>query len=275
VTLGEALRESAEDLERAGVESPRLDVELIAEHALGLGRVDLYTQRDRVLTDAKIAFLRGLVDRRAAREPLAYVLGEWGFRHLTLRTDSRALVPRPETEVLVERALALLDGLDAPHVLDVGVGSGAVALSLARERPGVRVTATDISADAIALARENADALGLEVELVHTNLLDGVDGPFDLVVSNPPYVHEDELAALEPEVRDWEPHKALLDEGQTLAIARDARRVLARAGALAVEVHEHEAAATAAAFAALGYHPVAVTRDLAGRERVVEARWTP
>jgi release factor glutamine methyltransferase len=275
VTLGEALRTSAEHLERAGIDSPRLDAERILAHALRRTRLDLYTEHDRPLTDEETASVERLVDRRAAREPLAYVLGAWGFRHLTLRTDARALVPRPETEVLVERALALLDGIEAPRVLDVGVGGGAVALALVQERPGAIVTATDVSSDALALARENADALGLGIELVHAPLLAGLAGPFHLVVSNPPYVRAEELASLEPEVRDWEPRDALLDEGQTEAIARNARGVLAARGALALEVHERHAGAVAALLAELGYHGVAVTRDLAGRDRVVEARWTP
>ena len=133
------------------------------------------------------------------------------------------------------------------------------------------MTATDSSADALALARENAERLGLTVELVETNLLDGLAGPFDLVVSNPPYVRLEELDALQPEVRDWEPRAALLDEGQTEALARAARDVLE--GSLVLEVHEERAADVAAALSAIGYTGTTITRDLAGRERVVEARW--
>jgi len=213
--------------------------------------------------------------RRGRREPLAYVLGEWGFRRLVLRTDARALVPRPETEIVVERALALLEGVDAPRVVDVGTGSGAIALALAQERPGARVTATDVSPRALALARENAERLGLEVEVVETSLLEGISGPFDLVVSNPPYVAADELAALAPEVRDWEPREALVDAGQTAALARDARARLSPGGWLLLEVHARQADAVAALLEALGYVDAKVTRDLTGRERVVEARWQP
>jgi len=272
VTLGEVLRAAAGYLERKGVDSPRLDAERLLAHALGLTRVELYTQHDRPLTAAERGAARALVERRGRREPLAYVLGEWGFRRLVLRTDARALVPRPETEVLVERALALLEGVEAPRVLDVGTGSGAVALAIASERPGAHVTATDASAEALALARENAGRLGLDVALVETDLLDGVGGPFDLVVSNPPYVLREELEALEPEVRDWEPRAALVDRGQTEAIARAAPSVLA--GWLLLECHAERAARVAALLESLGYDAVAVGRDLAGRERVVEGRWT-
>ncbi len=187
--LQEVLQAATEYLERKGVERPRLDAELILAEALGLTRLELYTQHDRPLTEQERAAARALVERRGKREPLAYVLGTWGFRHLTLKTDSRALVPRPETEIVVEAALALIAGKDAPAVLDVGAGSGAIALAIAGEHPGARVTALDNSPDALALARENATLTGIEIELVGGDLHDPLPGgPYDLVVSNPPYV---------------------------------------------------------------------------------------
>ena len=222
MTLGEVLSSSAEYLARKGIDTPRLDAELILAQAFGMSRLELYTSFDRPLTEAELALARPLVERRGRREPLAYVLGDWGFRRLALRTDARALVPRPETEIVVERALALIAGVEAPRVVDVGTGSGAIALAIADEHPGARVTATDISPGALELARENADRLGLEIELVETSLLDGLEGPFDLVVSNPPYVGADEIDALEPEVRDWEPRIALV--GDIARVARPGRR---------------------------------------------------
>jgi release factor glutamine methyltransferase len=264
VTLGEVLRGATEYLERKGVDSPRLDAELLLAHALGLTRIELYTQHDRPLTESERAAARALVERRGNREPLAYVLGEWGFRRLTLRTDARALVPRPETEVVVERALARIEGVAAPRVVDVGTGTGAIALAIASERPDARVTATDVSVDALALAREKAERLSLEVELVQANLLDGVPGPFDLIVSNPPYVLPDEELA--PELA-FEPRVALIDEGQTMALIEAVHGVLD--GWLVLEVHEDRAAEVAAACGGT------ITKDLAGRDRVVEARWTP
>jgi release factor glutamine methyltransferase len=270
VTLGEVLRAATEFLERKGVDSPRLDAELLLSHALGLSRLELYTQHDRPLTDSERAAARGLVERRGRREPLAYVLGEWGFRRLVLKTDVRALVPRPETEVVVERALALLANVEAPRVVDVGTGSGAIALALAQERPDAQVSATDVSPEALALARENAERLGLDVAFAETQLLDGLDGPFDLVVSNPPYVHADELPSLQPELR-WEPRAALVDAGQTEAIARAARRVLH--GWLVLECDERRAGDVATRLAESGYRAVTISDDLAGRPRVVEAQW--
>ena len=273
MTLAEVLKAATGYLAARGVASPRLDAELILARALGLRRIELYTQHDRPLTEGERASARELVQRRGLREPLAYVLGDWDFRRLTLRTDARALVPRPETEVVVERCLALLAGVDVPRVVDVGTGSGAIALSLAIELPNARVSATDTSADALALARENAAANGLQVEFVETDLLSGLTGPFDLVVSNPPYVDASELAALEPEVREWEPRAALLDDGQTERLARAAPRVLD--GWLVLEVHESRAESVARTLETAGYSGANISPDLAGRARVVEARWEP
>jgi release factor glutamine methyltransferase len=270
VTVRDVLRAATEYLERKGVDSPRVDAELLLAHALGLSRIQLYTEHDRPLTEDERAAARTLVERRGRREPLAYVLGEWGFRRLTLATDARALVPRPETEILVDRCLALLEQVEAPRVVDVGTGTGAIALALAQERPGTRVWATDSSADALALARANAARLGLAVELREGDLLAGLDGPFDLVVSNPPYVLASELDELQPELLA-EPRAALVDEGQTESIVRAAREVLD--GWLVVEVHERRAREVGALAEALGYDQVTISADLAGRERVVEALW--
>ncbi len=273
MTLAEVLRGATDYLAARGVENPRLDSERLLARALDLTRMELYTQHDRPLTGAERAAARELVQRRGRREPLAYVLGDWDFRRLTLATDARALVPRPETEIVVERCLALLETVEAPRIIDVGTGTGAIALALKHERPDARVAATDISRDALALARENAERNGLDVELIETDLLTGVAGPFDLVVSNPPYVLGEEVGTLEPEVRDWEPELALVDTGQTAALAAAARDVLD--GWLVLEVHEHFAGEVAVLLRTLTYDSVTIGLDLAGRERVVEAWWEP
>jgi release factor glutamine methyltransferase len=267
LTLAEVLRGATDYLAEKGVPSPRVDAELLLAHALGLQRIELYTQHDRPLTNDERDRARELVRRRGAREPLAYVLGSWGFRRLDLHTDQRALVPRPETEIVVERVLALIAELEAPRVLDVGTGTGAIALSIAHEHPGARITATDLSADALALAKENADTLGLLVDFRQADLV--VDGEWDVVVSNPPYVDAAELDGLEPEVRDWEPREALVAAGQTQ------RLIDANAGRwLVLEVHEGKAYDVAAALRNAGYVDVLVTDDLAGKPRVVEGLWT-
>jgi len=273
VTIGEVLRRSTDHLAARGSGRPRLEAERLLAHALGLERVELYMHLDRPLSVAELDDARALVRRRADGEPLQYVLGEWGFRRLTLRVDGRALIPRPETETLVERCLALLDGDDAPRVLDVGAGSGAVALALADEHPGARVTAIDVSEDALSLARENAERTGIVVELLHHDLFAGLPGDgWDLVVSNPPYVRDDELASLASEVLDWEPALALFDRGHTEALVRAAAQALRPGGALAIETHEDGASGVAALLDREGYVAVRTTKDLAGRDRVVEGR---
>jgi len=270
-TISEVLRLSTAHLAAKGSETPRLDAERLLAQALGLERIELYMASNRSLTPLELDAARALVTRRARREPLQYVLGEWGFRRLTLAVDSRALIPRPETEVLVERALALIAGLERPRVLDVGTGSGAIALAIADEHPGAMITGLDSSEDALALAAENAARTGLTVELARHDLFQGLpDGPWDLIVSNPPYVDAADLPTLQPEVRDWEPHGALSAEGAVEAVARGSVAVLAPGGGLALEVGAGQTDATAALLTELGLVEVRVTRDLRGVDRVVE-----
>jgi release factor glutamine methyltransferase len=276
VTVGEVVRRSAAYLADRGVETPRLDAELLLGNALGLSRLELYLEHDRPLEPAELDACREVVARRGRREPAAYILGEWGFRRLTLKVDRRALVPRPETEVVVDVCLELLTSAPNPRVLDLGTGSGAIALAIADEHPGAAVTALDASRDALDLASENAGRTGLagRVSFVHGDFAERLpDGPFDLVVSNPPYVAQGELAAADAEVRDWEPHEALLGGlAEARAIASAALGVLQPGGALVLEAAEQRAEATAEALREIGYQDVTVVDDLAGRPRVVAAR---
>ena len=272
LTVGDVLRRAAEHLDKTS-ETGRLDAELLLAHSLGRERIELYTDFDRPLSDPELDGYRALVARRARREPVAYILGEWGFRRLTLAVDRRALIPRPETEIVVERCLARLRGVQAPRVLDVGTGTGAIALALADELAGAQVTAIDVSADALALARENVARTGLDVELLEHDLRAGLPaGPWDLVVANPPYVEPEELDTLMPDVRDFEPHVALVGRGATEAVARAALDALAPGGWLVLEVGDGQAAATATLLDELGYAEVATTADLTGRDRVLEGR---
>jgi release factor glutamine methyltransferase len=271
VTAAEALAAATARLAAAGVDTPRVDAELLLAHVLETTRSGVAGERRRELTAAEVEQLETLVARRERREPLAYVLGEWGFRRLTLAVDPRVLVPRPETEVVVERALARLDGLREPRVLDVGTGSGAIALAIADEHAGATVTGIDISEDALAVARANAERAGLEVAFEHHDLFDGLPaGPWDVVVSNPPYVRPEELDSLEEEVRVWEPRVALVAEGASEAIAAGAREVLVPGGALVLEVAEGDAERVATILDELRYEDVTTTRDLTGRDRVVD-----
>jgi release factor glutamine methyltransferase len=274
VTVAEAVAAAEQRLATAGIEGARVDAERLAEKALGLSRTELYLDPERPLSAEESAALDQLVARRVHREPLAYVLGDWGFRRLTLKVDGRVLVPRPETEVVVQRCLDLLAGVPDPAVLDVGTGSGAIALAIADEHPGARVTAIDVSAEALELARENADAAGLEVVFELRDVSDGLDGVYDLVVSNPPYVSPEEIEELEPEVRDWEPRVATVGDEHTAVIADSAAGALVPGGHLVLEVADGRADDVARLLRDRGYDDVRTGRDLTGRDRVVEGRWS-
>jgi release factor glutamine methyltransferase len=273
VTPLDAVHDVARELDVAGVPSPRVDAEHLVAHVLGLTRTELYAS-DRELSAGEVGRLAALVERRRAREPLAYVLGEWGFRRLTLGVDRRALVPRPETEVVVERCLARLESVPRPRVLDVGTGSGAIALAIADELPDAEVIGIDRSADALSLAAENVERAGLDrrVELRGGDLLAGLEGQFDLVVSNPPYVSAAEFDELQPEIRLYEPYEAVVGDGVWEAIARASLDALRPGGWLVLECGDEQAATVAAGLEALGYVDVLATPDLAGRDRVVEGR---
>jgi len=277
VTLGGALARATSRLAEAGVESARLEAELLLAKACDdCARALLYAELDRELNAEQEAAFDANVVRREKREPLAYILGEWGFRRLTLKTDRRALIPRPETEVVVERALEHIRGLEEPKVLDVGTGTGAIALAIADEVPTARVTAVDVSPDALALARENLDVTGVNgrVRLVEHDLTSGLGKhDFDLVVSNPPYVEPEELPTLHPEVRDWEPHVALVAPGATEQLARAATEALRPGGWLVLETACGAGERVERLLSEIGFDDVTITPDLAGRDRVAEGRW--
>jgi release factor glutamine methyltransferase len=276
-TIRELLGPAREYLEGKGVPSPKLDAEYLLAHVLGVPRLELYLDHDRALEPAQVDSLRELVRRRGRREPLAYVLGSWSFYGLELHCDARALVPRPETEILVERCLALLEGSAAPAIVDVGTGTGAIALALAARLPEASVTAIDLSPDALALAAENAALNGLadRVELLQGDLLAPVAGRrFDLIASNPPYIAEGET--VDPEVSGHEPALAVFadDAGRAILerLAADAQAALRPGGHLVVELAEGQAPWLAERLAGGGYDEIEATRDLRGVERVVEAR---
>jgi release factor glutamine methyltransferase len=257
--------------------TPMLDAELLLAHALGVGRARLRSHGEEVPAAAAAARFLALIDRRAAGEPLAYILGRKDFWTLELAVSAPVLVPRPETELLVERALTLYPGNEA-RVADLGTGSGAIALALASARPRWQVVATDISAAALAVAQANAVALGLErTEMIQGDWLACLSGRiFDLLLSNPPYVAAADPALRTPELMR-EPRIALVAEDEGLAalraIAGAAPAHLAPGGWLLLEHGATQAAAVAGALVARGFAQVRSHRDLAGRERMTEGQW--
>ena len=275
-TVLKLLRWTADYFAGKGVANGRLDAELLLAETLGLDRVGLYLNYDRPLVANELAPFRTLVERRARREPLAYILGRCEFWSLPFAVGPAVLIPRADTELLVEEALKRLPS--GGTLLDVGVGSGAIAVAIAHERPDARVTGIDCSPAALAMAEQNAEENGvagrLNLRLGDLQQIDG--GPYDLIVSNPPYIAEAEIPTLMPEVRDYEPRLALragmdgLDCYRTLIPA--AREQLKSAGWLLVEVGAGQADAVLALFSTAGYEETFVAHDLAGIDRVVSGR---
>ena len=265
-SVRDALDSAVVALGAAGCESPRLDAELLLAHVIGVDRAALITDPERGLEPDEARAFMGLAARRREREPVAYLLGSKGFRTIDLAVNGRVLVPRPETEHVVEAALDLPTGA---RVADVGTGSGAIALALKTERPDLEVVATEPSPGALAVAQANAARLGLDVELLEGDLLDPVSGPLDAVVSNPPYVAGGDLL---PRDVGHEPREALFGGADGLDVIR--RLVTAAAGVpfLALEVGAGQAPAVTELVRQRGWGTVHTVRDLAGHERVVVGR---
>lgn len=274
LTVGEIVRRTAAYLTDKGSPSARLDADLLVAHALGMRRLDLYTQHDRPLMPDELAAARALVARRARREPMAYILGTRAFRLMELQVGPAVLVPRPETETLVEWALATAPPDGA--VLDWGTGSGAIALALATERPDLRVTGLDASPEALAVARANGVRLPARVEWCQSDGFTAVAGRrFDVIVANPPYLSEADLVAAPPELA-FEPRAALVSGpagDEALArIAREAPAHLESGGWLGCEVGDGQADTVARHLEAAGFTDIAALPDLAGVSRIVIGR---
>jgi release factor glutamine methyltransferase len=253
-------------LTAAGCDTPRLDAEVLLAAAMGVSRAALLADSRRELTGPQAREFMGLVRRRREREPVAYITGSKGFRYIDLRVDRRVLIPRPETEFVVEAALSLPPGA---RVVDVGTGSGAIALALKNERSDLHVFATDVSGDALGVAAANASRLGLEVEFVLGDLTAGLD--VDAVVSNPPYVASGDV--LMPDVAAFEPALALYAGEDGLDVIR--RLVLVDTPFLALEHGAGQADTVEALARTAGFTHVERIRDLAAIERVLVARRAP
>ena len=272
----EVVRRAAEYLDRHDVEAPLPTAERLLAHVLETDRAGLYGREDGLSSAEARTFGRALC-RRCAGTPVQHLTGDEGFRHLVLHVRPGVFIPRPETEILVDAALAEIDGLEAPVVVDVGTGTGAIALSLAREHPGASTWATDLATEAVTLARENAVRLDLEVTVVEGDLLQPLParlrGHVDLVVSNPPYVTDDVYETLPPHVRA-DPALALRGGvGIYARLAAEAGGWLGSGGAIALEIGSDQGPGVSEVLRAAGFEDVVVRPDLAARDRVVTARW--
>ncbi len=263
-----------------GFENARLEAELLLAHVLQIKRLDLYLQFERPLNTHELETFRGVVRRRLKHEPLQYIMGSAAFRQLDLQVDPRVLIPRPETEVLAGCAIEWARATGpAASALDIGTGSGAIALSLLQENAAERVVATDVSEEALQVARTNAERCGQadRIEFRSGSVWQAVgdDEMFDIVISNPPYIAPEEGPALQPEVRDWEPASALFAPADGLAIIheiiRGAGPHLRPGGLLALEVAAAQAQHVASELSGAEFSDVNVVRDLAGRDRVITA----
>ncbi len=279
VTALDYLKRATEFLAARGIANARLDAEVLLADVLGVDRVGVYLNFDRPLSPAEVGGYREVLRRRGKREPLQHVRERQEFYSRDFRCDARALVPRADTETLVEAALEVARALEAPRILELGTGSGILAVTLALELPAATIVATDVSTNALALARENSDRLGAagRIDFRAGDLFAPAgDETFDLVVSNPPYVRAGEIAALEPEVRDFDPHGALDGGADGLdvirRIAREAPARLAGEGALALEIGIGQLGAVEELLREAGFSAVVSRRDLAGIDRAVVAR---
>ncbi len=268
-------------LGEAGIENVRRNAEWMLEGALGLDRTSLLTHLDEPVTAEEAEVFEAMMVRRLGREPLQYVVGHADFYGIRLRVTPAVLIPRPETEEVVEAALKRLEGVRKPWVLDMGTGSGAIALALKHERPDAEVFACDVSEDALAVAAENADRLALDVSFIRADALapafaEGVPACFDALIANPPYIPDREAASLESEVRDFEPPTALFTGGDPLvhyrAIIGHASRVLKPNGLLVFETHTDYADAVYALLEEEDYTDTTIKSDLSGRPRIVWGR---
>lgn len=277
VRLAEARRAAVRALRAAGIESAAIDARLLVMQAIGLSRERLVTDSERPLDSTEQAALGALLDRRLAREPMAYILGEREFFGLPFAVSPAVLIPRPETETLVEEALAAADRAASLRILDIATGSGCILLALLHHLPAARGIGTDRSAQALAVAAGNAVALGLagRAAFVRTDWAASLAGPFDLILSNPPYIASGEIAGLDADVRVHEPRMALEAGSDGLAayraIAADLPRLLAPGGRVLLELGQGQAAAVGRLLAAHGFVVTGCRTDLAGIERCLVA----
>jgi release factor glutamine methyltransferase len=272
-----------EALRGAGIPTPELDARLILRKALGVEEARIYAHPEEEVAPSALARTQALLERRLKGEPMAYILGEKEFYSRPFIVNPHVLIPREETELLVDEALGIIKGFPNPTVADVGTGCGCIAITILLEHPGARVVAIDSSGKALGVARANANRLCSRDALRRLKFVEGEllrpleDGTIDVVVSNPPYVSREEYELLPREVRDFEPREALFAGERGLEcivlIVGDAPRVLKRGGWLLVEIGAGQGGDVSAMFREVGFGEVEVLRDLSGKDRVVKGKW--
>jgi release factor glutamine methyltransferase len=281
-TIRDLMKVSIDHFQKKGIEHARLNVELLLAHALSLPRIQLYVNFDKPLTPSELAQFRTLFERRLNREPVQYIIGSAGFMGLTFKVDPRVLIPRPETETLIEQAILFSQHTDANQpieILEIGTGSGNIAVSLAKFIKRSHITTLDISKDALQLAKENATIYGVEhqIDFFLMDVMEDVSGilkpSYDLIVSNPPYIARDEWEELQPEVRQFEPAAALTDNGDGLQfyrrIAELAPKYLHEDGSVLLEVGFEQAQQVTVMFRESGFSHLSIINDLQEIPRVV------
>jgi len=285
VRILEVINKTTPYFEKQGIDSPRLTIELLLAHLLKKKRMQLYLEFERNLDETTLEALRGMVKRRVAGEPLQYITGETEFCGLKFMVDKRVLIPRPETELLVEKVAERLKAESGERnvvfkIVDVGTGSGCIAISLAKKLPNAEITAIDVSLEALEVAEGNAKLQQTEknIRFLESDLLDKLPSGFvaDAIVSNPPYIADGEIAKLPKEVRDFEPVRALAAGEDGLKVIRrlvmNARRFLSLSGFMALEIGAGQRVAVEEIFGQQGWDVVEVVKDLQGHERVIVAQ---
>lgn len=279
MTLKEAYLIGKDKIKCAGIDNPALEASLLISKVFGIDKIDIYTQPEIEIDGERLKEFEEIIERRLGREPIGYILGETEFYSRKFFVGSGVLIPRPETEKLVEEALNIIRNISSPLVIDVGTGSGCVAIVIGSERSDSMIIASDISFDAILVAKENAKRLDVHnVSFVNSNFLDFVkEGSFDIVVSNPPYISETELSRLEPDIRDFEPIVAL-DGGEDgldciRRVASGAISVLKSGGWCIMEIGANHNKEAIGIFKTIGYRDISFLEDLSGIKRVIKGRW--
>ena len=280
VSLRELFDQGREAIRQSGMENPELEASVLLAKAFNIEARDIYSHPEREFGPEEVEEFNRLLERRIKREPTAYILGEKEFYSRSFMVTPDVLIPRPETEILVEEALKILGNLISPSIIDVGTGSGCIAVTLGCERQDARIFATDISYEALLVARKNSERLGVSrrVSFIHADLLGCFkDKSFDLVVSNPPYVKGSDYISLDRDVRDYEPKLSLLggEEGidYIKEIVPQSKRALKKGGWCVIEVGVNQSGRAREMFEEAGFEDISLTKDLSGIERVIKGKW--